>query len=407
MAKKPYSHDDAAGPADPVGRGRDRGWPGRRQNLTYEPMSGTKKDIDPVSELVDEDDEQSLPDVEHETTTIDLGAAGPLAAGRAAIARHAKRAPKGPGVYRMIDRNGDVLYVGKAKSIRKRILSYARPTATTTRASSAWWRRPPRSSLDRDRDRGAAAQSQSDQGLRPRFSVLLRDDKSFPYILITGDHWAHGSSSTAAHPEGNYAPSPRSGGRRTIGAAAHSCCVRARTAFESRTRPCLLHQIKAARRPARARSSRLRRLVREANAFCQAKSNREGGAGAEMEGVRRARLRTPRSTATALPRSRPCRPTRASIRAASRTRTSCRTPGRRIPASGVLFTTGQNWGTAPISRPTARSAPASCSVPFWRSSTTTAVSAAVMISRDRWQALLGEALHQERPQGRDPPAPTR
>ena len=99
-------------------------------------MSGTKKDIDPVSELVDEDDEQSLPDVEHETTTIDLGAAGPLAAGRAAIARHAKLAPSSPGVYRMLDAAGEVLYVGKAKSIRKRILSYTRPTGYDPRMSA-------------------------------------------------------------------------------------------------------------------------------------------------------------------------------------------------------------------------------------------------------------------------------
>src|SRR5262245_4136951 len=88
-------------------------------------MSGAKKDIDPATELVEEDDEQSLPEAEE----IDLAAAaGPLAAGRAAIMRHARTAPGGPGVYRMIDRNGDVLYVGKAKSIRKRIVSYTRPT---------------------------------------------------------------------------------------------------------------------------------------------------------------------------------------------------------------------------------------------------------------------------------------
>src|SRR5690242_19805250 len=96
-------------------------------------MSGTKKDIDPSTELVEEDDEQSLPEVERDTA-IDLSAAdGSLAAGRAAIMRHARNAPAGPGVYRMIDANGDVLYVGKAKSIRKRILSYARPTAYDSR----------------------------------------------------------------------------------------------------------------------------------------------------------------------------------------------------------------------------------------------------------------------------------
>src|SRR5262249_61502097 len=90
-------------------------------------MSGAKKDIDPATELVEEDEEQSLP----ETEEIDLAAAGPLAARRAAIMRHAKTAPGGPRVYRMIDRKGDVLYVGKAKSIRQRILSYTPPTRYT------------------------------------------------------------------------------------------------------------------------------------------------------------------------------------------------------------------------------------------------------------------------------------
>src|SRR5882724_3883276 len=100
-------------------------------------MSRTKKDVDPSTELVEEDDEPSLPDVDRETA-IDLAAGAPiavgsLAAGRTVIARHARLAPKGPGVYRMIDAQGDVLYVGKAKSIRKRIISYARPTASDPR----------------------------------------------------------------------------------------------------------------------------------------------------------------------------------------------------------------------------------------------------------------------------------
>src|SRR5262245_2421676 len=89
-------------------------------------MSGTPQDIDPSTELVEEDEDQALPETD---PGIDLAqAAGPLAACSAVVMRHAKPAPPGPGVYRMIDKNGDVCYVAKAKSIRKRILSYTRPT---------------------------------------------------------------------------------------------------------------------------------------------------------------------------------------------------------------------------------------------------------------------------------------
>ena len=64
-------------------------------------MNGTKSDIDPATELVEEDEDQALPEQE---PAIDLAAgAGPLAVGRAVIARHAKSAPSSPGVYRMID----------------------------------------------------------------------------------------------------------------------------------------------------------------------------------------------------------------------------------------------------------------------------------------------------------------
>src|SRR5262245_44844387 len=63
-------------------------------------MNGTKRDIDPASELLEEDEEQALPESEQD---IDLAAAGPLAVGRAVIANHAKLAPSSPGVYRMID----------------------------------------------------------------------------------------------------------------------------------------------------------------------------------------------------------------------------------------------------------------------------------------------------------------
>ena len=82
-------------------------------------MSTGKKDIDPTTELVEEEDEQSLPE-EEQDSAIDLAAdAGSLAVGRGTIVRYLKLALIS-GVYRMIDAKAEVLYVGKAKNIRKR-----------------------------------------------------------------------------------------------------------------------------------------------------------------------------------------------------------------------------------------------------------------------------------------------
>src|ERR1700687_3473875 len=92
-------------------------------------MSTRKKDIDPTTELVEEEDEQSLPE-EEQDSAIDLAAdAGSLAAGRGTIMSYLKLGPSSPrGAYRLINAKAEVLYVGKAKNIRKRIAAYARPT---------------------------------------------------------------------------------------------------------------------------------------------------------------------------------------------------------------------------------------------------------------------------------------
>ena len=160
-------------------------------------MQGTnsaRKDIDPTTDLAAEaeDEEQSLPDV-GPAADIDLAAAapaaGPLAAGRAAIARHAKLAPTSPGVYRMTDAAGEVLYVGKAKNIKKRLLAYTRPTGYDTRIERMIAATAALEFVSTATETEALLlESNLIKRLRPRFNVLLRDDKSFPYILITGDH---------------------------------------------------------------------------------------------------------------------------------------------------------------------------------------------------------------------------
>ena len=117
--------------------------------------------------------------------------AGPLAAGRAVLLRHAKLAPSSPGVYRMLDAAGEVLYVGKAKNIRKRITSYTRPTGHDTRIERVIAGTAAVEFVTTATETEALLlEANLIKRLRPRFNVLLRDDKSFPYIIITSDHWA-------------------------------------------------------------------------------------------------------------------------------------------------------------------------------------------------------------------------
>jgi excinuclease ABC subunit C len=244
-------------------------------------MNGPKKDVDPTTALAEEDDEQSLPELEHEST-IDLAAAGsPLAAGRAAIARHAKHAPNAPGVYRMIDAQGEVLYVGKAKNIRKRIVAYTRPTGYDSRIERMIAATASLEFVSTATETEALLlEANLIKRLRPRFNVLLRDDKSFPYILITNDHWApqilkHRGARTR---QGSYYGPFASvwAVNRTITALQRAFLLRScsDSFFESRTRPCLLHQIKRCSGPCTREIdfTEYRELVREANAFLSGKS---------------------------------------------------------------------------------------------------------------------------------------
>src|SRR5689334_9623382 len=105
------------------------------------PKKNSDADIEPADAaepgaVAEEDDaEQSLPEADPVDAEPLVAEAeeGSLAEGRAAIVQYAKLAPSRPGVYRMLDGRGDVLYVGKAKNIKKRVTAYARPTGLDTR----------------------------------------------------------------------------------------------------------------------------------------------------------------------------------------------------------------------------------------------------------------------------------
>ena len=244
-------------------------------------MSDPKKDVAPEPDLVEEDDEEALPEAD-EAAAIQIDeAAGSLAAGRDAVVHAIKQAPSRPGVYRMIDGRGDVLYVGKAKNIKKRIAAYARPTGLDTRIERMIAQtRTLEFVVTRTETEALLLEANLIKRLRPRFNVTLRDDKSFPYILITSDHWApqilkhRGARSRPGQYYGPFASVWAV--NRTVNALQRAFLLRSCSDpfFESRTRPCLLYQIKRCSAPCtkEIEFGDYAALVREANAFLSGRS---------------------------------------------------------------------------------------------------------------------------------------
>lgn len=238
------------------------------------------QDVDPASIAVAEEDEEArLPEQDDES--VEAASEGTLAIGRAAIERAVKLAPTSAGVYRMLNATNDVLYVGKAKSVKKRLASYARPTGQVARIARMIAMTANVEMVSTATETEALLlEANLIKQLRPRFNVQLRDDKSFPYILITGDHWApqilkHRGAQT--RPGRYFGPFASVGAvNRTITALQRAFLVRSCTDsfFESRTRPCLLYQIKRCSGPCTGEIDfpGYTELVREANEFLSGRS---------------------------------------------------------------------------------------------------------------------------------------
>jgi excinuclease ABC subunit C len=222
------------------------------------------------------EEEPSLPAIEEASAAAASAASGP-----AVIARFAKLAPSAPGVYRMIDARGDVLYVGKAKSIKKRILAYQRAAGHTARIARMIAVTAAIEFVSTATETEALLlEANLIKRLRPRFNVLLRDDKSFPYILMTGDH---PSPQISKHRGARSRPGDYFGPfasvwavNRTITALERAFLIRSCSdpVFESRTRPCLLYQIKRCSGPCtgEVKPADYAELVREAKAFLSGRS---------------------------------------------------------------------------------------------------------------------------------------
>src|SRR5947199_9647754 len=238
-------------------------------------------DVDPATSAAEEDDEARLPEAPEESA--EAIAEGPLAVGHAAIENAVRLAPTSPGVYRMLNAGSDVLYVGKAKNVRKRLSSYARVNAPQPARILRMIAATVNVEIVSTSTETEALLLEANliKQLRPRFNVQLRDDKSFPYILISGDHWApqilkHRGAQT--RPGRYFGPLASSGaGHRTITALQRAFLIRSCTDgfFESRTRPCLLYQIRRCSGPCTREIDfpGYSELVREATDFLSGRSH--------------------------------------------------------------------------------------------------------------------------------------
>lgn len=213
-----------------------------------QPMNRERQDDLPDTEIeTDEEDTLPLPPV----ADLTEAAPGALKAGIEVIAGFAKHLPNRPGVYRMFDRAGEVLYVGKAKNLKNRVSAYARGMAHTNAVARMIAETANMEFVTTGSETEALLlESNLIKQLRPRYNVLLRDDKSFPYILLSGDHEApqiakhRGSRQRKGDYYGPFASVWAV--KRTIDALQKAFLLRSCTDsfYENRTRPCLLFQIK-------------------------------------------------------------------------------------------------------------------------------------------------------------------
>ncbi len=182
--------------------------------------------------------------------------AEPQRTGPAVVAGYLKTLPNSPGVYRMIDAEGTVIYVGKARSLKARVSNYARLGGHTNRIARMI---AATASMEfvtvRTEAEALLLEANLIKRFRPRFNVLMRDDKSFPYILLRRDHGAPQilKHRGARNVKGEYFGPFASAGavNRAVNTLQRAFLLRtcSDSVYESRTRPCLLYQIKRCSAP--------------------------------------------------------------------------------------------------------------------------------------------------------------
>ena len=208
-------------------------------------------------------------------------AAGDPLTGHALIQAYVRLLDGSPGVYRMLDAKARVLYVGKARNLRARVSNYARPSGHSGRIARMISETAGMMFLTTRTETEALLLEQNlIKQLKPHYNVLLRDDKSFPNILVAKDHpfpqiLKHRGAKTT---KGDYYGPFASAGavNRTLNHLQRLFLLRncSDAMFSSRTRPCLLFQIKRCSAPCVGRISQpdYAALVADAERFLEGKT---------------------------------------------------------------------------------------------------------------------------------------
>ena len=207
----------------------------------------------------------------------------PAPKGHTVIQSYLKTLDASPGVYRMLDEKGAVLYVGKARNLKARVSSYARPTGHTPRIARMIRDTASMMFLTTRTEVEALLLEQNlIKQLKPRYNVLARDDKSFPNILVSKEHgFPQIKKHRGAKKEKGdyYGPFASAGAvNRTLNQLQKVFLLRncSDATFESRTRPCLLYQIKRCSAPCvgYVTEAEYGGLVKDAERFLQGRTTK-------------------------------------------------------------------------------------------------------------------------------------
>jgi excinuclease ABC subunit C len=210
------------------------------------------------------------------------GEGGEAVSGPEAIARYVKHLGPGPGVYRMMDKAGEVIYVGKARNLKNRVQNYARLGNHTNRIAAMIRSTVTMEFVNTATEAEALLlEANLIKRFKPRYNVSFRDDKSFPYIVIRRDQEApqiakHRGARTL---KGDYFGPFASAGavNRTLNTLQRAFLLRScsDSVYESRTRPCLLFQIKRCSAPCTREISLedYAKLIDEAETFLKGKTD--------------------------------------------------------------------------------------------------------------------------------------